>query len=177
MRMAIPQLASPTAPAPRKETASRSVNLAVTSPAVKATGQIYSHTRRVIYADCTVGNHIYYSRYFDLLEEARGEFFRSLGFSLRQLAEEGFAFPVIHCIGRFLAPARYDDLLRIELHLESLGRIKLECAGRILSETGQLLFEGATRHACVDESDAPTRIPDALNRQLAPFLVSPALSD
>jgi acyl-CoA thioesterase FadM len=37
------------------------------------------HTHRVSYAECTVGNHIYHSRYLDLLEAARGEFIRSLG--------------------------------------------------------------------------------------------------
>ncbi|EEF57182.1 hypothetical protein Cflav_PD0189, partial [Pedosphaera parvula Ellin514] len=39
-------------------------------------GQLYRHSYRVTYADCTVGNHIYYSRYLNLLEAARGEFFR-----------------------------------------------------------------------------------------------------
>lgn len=143
---------------------------------MKAIGQIYRHTRRVTYADCTVGNHVYYSRYFDILEEARGEFFRSIGFSLRQLDEDGLAFPVIHCKGKFLAPARYDALLQIDIHLASLGRIKLEFVGRILSESGQLLFEGATQHACVDESNTPSRIPADLASQLTGFLLSPAPS-
>lgn len=37
--------------------------------------QVFVWNRRVTYADCTVGNHVYYSRYPDFLEEARGEFF------------------------------------------------------------------------------------------------------
>jgi acyl-CoA thioesterase FadM len=39
----------------------------------------FCHTHRVTYAECTVGNHVYHSRYLDLLEAARGEFIRSLG--------------------------------------------------------------------------------------------------
>jgi len=42
----------------------------------------FRHIYRVVYADCTLGNHIYYSRYLDILEAARGEFFRHLGVPL-----------------------------------------------------------------------------------------------
>ena len=40
---------------------------------------MFRHTHRVTYAECTVGDHVYHSRYLDLLEAARGEFMRSLG--------------------------------------------------------------------------------------------------
>ena len=49
---------------------------------------MFCHTYRVTYADCTVGDHIYYSRYLDLLEAARGEFFRSLGCTFLQWQEQ-----------------------------------------------------------------------------------------
>ena len=58
-------------------------------------GSIFRHTHRVVYAECTVGNHVYYSRYLDMLEEARGELLRQLGCSARQWQEAGTAFPVI----------------------------------------------------------------------------------
>lgn len=150
---------------------------ALTSSPVKASAQIYRHPYRVTYADCTVGDHVYYSRYFDMLEAARGEFLRSLGFSLKKLDADGLSLPVIRCAGKFLAAARYDDVLNIELSLQSLGRIKMEFTSRILSETGQLLFEGTTEHACVDRSAAPTRVPEAFSRELTAFLrpsVSPS---
>ena len=38
----------------------------------------FRHPHRVSYAECTVGNHVYHSRYLDWLEAARGEFIRSL---------------------------------------------------------------------------------------------------
>src|SRR5215469_5100900 len=53
----------------------------------------FSHMHRVLYAECTLGNHIYYSRYLDLLEAARGEFFRSLGVSFLKWQEQGTIFP------------------------------------------------------------------------------------
>ena len=48
---------------------------------------MFRYTHRVTYAECTVGNHIYHSRYLDLLEAARGEFIRSLGRPVLELQE------------------------------------------------------------------------------------------
>ena len=52
----------------------------------------FAITHRVTYAECTVGNHIYHSRYLDLLEAARGEFIRSLGSTVLELQENDIHF-------------------------------------------------------------------------------------
>jgi acyl-CoA thioester hydrolase len=65
----------------------------------------YRHTHRVTYAECTVGNHVYYARYLDLLETARGEFFRHLSTPLLELQNQDLIFPVIECRLRYKAPA------------------------------------------------------------------------
>ncbi len=57
--------------------------------------KVFKHHYRVLYSECTVGNHVYYSRYLDILEAARGEFFRQAGAPLLALQESGTAFPVI----------------------------------------------------------------------------------
>ena len=80
-------------------------------------GNVFRHAHRVTYAECTVGNHVYYARYLDFLEEARGEFFRSLGVPLRGLQEADTAFPAVESRLQYKSPARYDDVLRIELWL------------------------------------------------------------
>ena len=45
----------------------------------RVSANVFRYIRRVTYAECTLGNHIYHARYLDLLEAARGEFFRQLG--------------------------------------------------------------------------------------------------
>ncbi len=32
----------------------------------------FQYQHRVVYAECTVGTHVYYARYLDMLEAARG---------------------------------------------------------------------------------------------------------
>src|SRR5262245_47945376 len=93
--------------------------------------QKFRHTHRVTYADCTVGDHIYYSRYFELLEAARGEFFRHLGVTFREWQDRDAIFPVVECNIRYHAPARYDDVLAMELWLTTAERIRLDFAFRI----------------------------------------------
>ncbi len=133
----------------------------------------FRHTLRVAYADCTVGNHVYYARYFDFLEAARGDFFRALGHSFQDLEDEGFAFPVIHCEGDYRIAARYDELIQIDLWLTSLARIRLDFGYRIVTDDDRLLFHGMTRHACTDRDNKGARIPGALVEKLTPYLAAP----
>jgi acyl-CoA thioesterase FadM len=109
---------------------------------------VFSHSHRVTYSECTVGNHIYYSRYLDILEAARGEFFRQ-------------------------APARYDDLLTIETWLTAIERIRLNFAYRILKDQ-TLLLEGETFHVCTGLDEKAKRLPDELCSLLKPYLHAPS---
>lgn len=129
----------------------------------------FVHLHRVTYADCTVGNHVYYGRFPELLEAARGELFRSLGRSFAALEAEGIHFPVKRCSLEFHAPARYDALLRIELRMIEVGRVRLAFGYRIFAE-GRLLVEASTEHGCVNAQERPTRLPEALSTGLHAFL-------
>jgi acyl-CoA thioester hydrolase len=130
----------------------------------------FRHTHRVAYADCTVGNHVYYARYLDLLEIARNEFFRSLGQTFLELQNQDTIFPVLECRLRYKSPAHYDDLLSIELWPTCAERVRLNLAYRILNQAGTLLLEGETFHACANVNNKPKRLPEKLRERLLPFL-------
>jgi len=131
---------------------------------------VFQYTHRVTYADCTVGNHIYYSRYLDLLENARGEFFRQLGLTFLQLQEQDFIFPVIECRLRYKAPARYDDVLRIELWPTVAERMRLNFAYRISNQLETRILEGETQHVCTGMNEKLKRLPEKLTEKLRPWL-------
>jgi acyl-CoA thioester hydrolase len=133
-------------------------------------GRIFRCEHRVPYASCTLGNHVYYSRYLDILEAARGEFFRQLGQPLLSWQERDTIFPVIECRLRYKAAARYDDLLTVELWLTAAGKVRLNFAYRILNADGLMLIEAETLHACASTQDKPKRLPDELGAVLQPFL-------
>ena len=135
---------------------------------------IFRHTHRVTYAECTVGNHIYYGRYLDLLEAARGEFFRHLGAPFLQWQQADTIFPVIECHLRYKAAARYDDVLAIEVWITQLEKVRLNFAYRIFNQENSLLVEGETRHVCASLQDKLKKLPEDLVARLRPWLAEPA---
>lgn len=135
----------------------------------------YHHSHRVTYADCTLGNHVYYGRYLNLLEAARGAFFRDLGLSFNTLQERSVIFPVIECRLRYQAPARYDDELSIAVWPSAIARVRLNLAYRITkaAAANQTVLEGETFHVCSNLKDRPIRLPADLVANLTPWLARP----
>jgi acyl-CoA thioester hydrolase len=133
-------------------------------------GSIFQYTHRVVYSECTVGNHIYYARYLDILEAARGEFFRQLGNSLRQLQEADSIFPVIGVEISYKAPARYDDVLTVEIWIAEFGGVRVTFGFQVLNADTTLLVEGQTRHVCTTIDEKPKRLPKDLAERLQPYL-------
>src|SRR5688500_2451818 len=130
---------------------------------------VFRWEHRVSYAECTVGNHVYYSKYLEILEEARGAFFRELGVSFLSWQERDTIFPVIGCKLRYRDAARYDDLITIELSVNQAEKIRLGFAYRVLNSAGCVLVEATTMHVCTSLQDKPKRLPEDLVTALRPF--------
>jgi acyl-CoA thioester hydrolase len=135
----------------------------------------FRHQHRVTYAECTVGDHIYHSRYLDLLEAARGEFMRSLGKTVLELQNADYIFPVIEARVRYKFPARYDDLLTIEVWMTRVERVRLNFGHRVLNQDGKVIVEAETFHCCTNRDEKPKRLPDELAEKLKPYLNSTEL--
>lgn len=125
---------------------------------------------RVTYADCTVGNHVYYGRYLEILEAARGAFFRYLGTSFLEWQNQGVVFPVVEVHLRYRGAARYDDDLTVELSVVRAERARLDFGYRALSPAEKVLLEGETRHVCASVDDHIKRLPSGLVERLEPYL-------
>ena len=72
----------------------------------------------------------------------------------------------------YKGPARYDDLLTIELWIAEMGGVRLTIGFRILNVGGALLAEGVTRHICATTDEKPKRLPKELVESLRPYLLS-----
>ncbi len=137
----------------------------------------FRHQHRVTYAECTIGDHVYHSRYLDLLEAARGEFMRSLGQPVLSLQAADYIFPVIEARLRYRLPARYDDLLTIEVWMTLVQRVRLNFGHRILNQRGKTILEADTFHACTSRDEKPKRLPSELVAKLTPYLRIDGLMD
>ena len=127
----------------------------------------FRYQHRVIYAECTIGDHIYHSHYLNLLEAARGEYIRSLGATVREWQERDVIFPIVEARLKFKSPARYDDLLTIEVRPTLVSGVRVNFGHRVTDQSGKLILEAETFHVCTSFNEKPKRLPPELAAQLA----------
>jgi acyl-CoA thioester hydrolase len=132
------------------------------------TSRVVEATTRVIYGDTDQMGVVYYANYFRYFELSRSDFFRTLGGSYVELEREGFGLPVVEANARYQAPARYDDVIVIEVRLAQLRRASLRFEYVVRRQaSGEVLVTGHTVHACVGPGGKPTGLPPAVVRLLA----------
>jgi len=81
---------------------------------------------RVYYEDTDAGGIVYHSNFLNFTERARSEALREAGMDQSALwKSHGIGFVMRHASVDYLKPARLDDLLNVETHLEKLGRASM----------------------------------------------------
>jgi acyl-CoA thioester hydrolase len=126
---------------------------------------------RVSYADTDQMGVVYYANYLVLFERGRTELMRGIGLCYKDLEKEGVYLPAMEAQVAYLAPARYDDLLKIKTRVSDLGRASLTFAYEIVhAETGKPVAQGSTKHPFVNRQWKPTRVPAHVRQALAPLL-------
>ena len=86
-------------------------------------------------------------------------------------------FPVIEARVRYKFPARYDDLLTIEVWVTAIEKVRLNFGHRILNQNGKLILEAETFHVCTSREEKPKRLPEELAEKLKPYLNPVILND
>jgi acyl-CoA thioester hydrolase len=115
-------------------------------------------TYRVLFADCDPMRIMYYASYFRLFEIGRAELFRELGHDFKSYIDRGLYLAVTGTGCRYRRPARYDDVLVISAGVPSVGRARMTIAYEVRRD-GELLADGHTEHAVLDEAGKPQRLP------------------
>ena len=122
---------------------------------------------RVIYGDTDQMGVVYYANYLRYFEAARNEFIRAKGLRYRDFeAAYGLLLPVAEAHVSYRTPARYDDLLAVEIALGEARRASAHFDYRILRD-GEVVATGHTVHACVDRAGRVQRMPKELLERLS----------
>lgn len=110
----------------------------------------------------------YHAHYLVWFEIGRTELMRALGCPYGELEErEGIAFPLTEVGARYLAPARYDDVLDVHTRLESVGGARVRFEYRVVRRgDGRVLATGFSAHAATGRDGRPTRLPAGLRQRL-----------
>lgn len=102
---------------------------------------------------------VHHGEYFGYFEVTRVEFFRQVGFDIRDLEASGLSFVVVEASARYRKPARFDDELRLSIGVEGTGTASLTLTYEIARGV-EVLAEGHTRLACLNDKGRPARLPD-----------------
>ncbi|MDF2157403.1 thioesterase family protein [Algoriphagus sp. CAU 1675] len=125
---------------------------------------------RVRYAETDQMSYVYYGNYAMYFEVARVEAMRSIGFSYKQMEEEGIMMPVLESHFRYLKPGKYDELLTIKTKIPTLPGARIRFEYEVYNEENELITEGWTTLTFLKkESHQPTRPPGNLLALLKPY--------
>lgn len=125
-------------------------------------------TVRVRYAETDKMGIVYYANYFVWFEVARADLLRGLGWSYREMEEDGVVLPVIEAHCEYRQSARYDDELDIRTVGTMVSPVRMQFDYEVLRRAdGATAAVGRTVHAALDPRGRPCRLPDRILKVFA----------
>jgi acyl-CoA thioester hydrolase len=118
---------------------------------------------RVRYSETDAMGVVHHSCFLSWFEVGRTELMREAGYAYTEMEKDGITMPVVEARCRYHSPARYDDRITVETHLEEITRVTTRFSYRVgRTSDGTLLASGSTLHAAVDGRGVPRRLPERL---------------
>ena len=122
---------------------------------------------RVIYGDTDQMGVVYYANYFRYFELSRSEYLRARGGNYTEIEKGGFGLPVVSAHCDYRRPAKYDEVLVVDVHVAVLRRASMRFEYEVRREADSgVLAQGHTVHACIGPSGKPTGLPESLVKLL-----------
>jgi acyl-CoA thioester hydrolase len=114
---------------------------------------------RVRYSETDQMRVVYHAEYLVWCEVGRTDFIRNLGIPYSELERRGTALAVAEATIRYHAPARYDDLVRVETRLTEVRSRAVAFEYVIRNEAGDRLATARTLLVSLDAAGKPSPIP------------------
>lgn len=109
---------------------------------------------RVRYEETDRMGIVYHSNYIVWFDMGRTEFLRALGYAYSDLEKEGVWLPIIEVGCTYKNPAKYDEEVTVETHIEELTRVKIRFGYKVYRGE-ELLVEGFTVQAFTTDKLKP----------------------
>lgn len=116
----------------------------------------FEYLHSVQYYECDPMGIMHHSNYVRVMEEGRVEWMDRLGFGYDRMEAEGVVSPVIGIDLEYKHPARFRDTLRVLIHVEELGAVRLRI--RYEMYVGDRLAVRAQSAHCFMENGRPVSL-------------------
>ena len=127
---------------------------------------------RIYYEDTDFTGIVYHANYLRYLERGRSDFFRAVGISHTELAQQDTGFAVIRMELDFKCAAKIDDALVVRTLYERVEGVRLHVSQRI-TRGDETLLEAKAVAVCISLSGRPRRPTAEMTAKLAPWLAPP----
>jgi len=126
---------------------------------------------RVSWTDTDAAQVVHFSNYFRFFERTEEEFYRHLGFSFNDFTSKGIWLPRVEASCQFKRPAKFNDLLEVELTVEELKEKSIKYGFKIFNkESAVLLANGYVVIVAADKQTGKAiQIPKDIVEKLKPF--------
>lgn len=115
---------------------------------------------RVRYGETDKMGFCYYGNYAQFLEVARVELLRSQGVSYKELEDAGILLPVRNFSIKYIAPAKYDDLLFIQTEILKINGSRVIFIYEIRNQKNILIATANTELVFLNsDTMKPTHVP------------------
>jgi acyl-CoA thioester hydrolase len=130
----------------------------------------FRHFLRVRYGECDPQGVVFNANYFTYFDVALTELWREAVGPYTEMVAAGVDMVVAEARARYLAPARFDDELAIEVAVAQLGTTSMVTSIQVLNDS-TLAVEGEMRHVFIDAGTSEkVEMPAAIRRGLEPYV-------
>ena len=127
---------------------------------------LFSATYPVYYEDTDAAGVVYYANYLKFAERARTDWLRSLGISQQKMLTQGLGGFVVHKVeATYHAPAKLDDVLRIECQTKEIRKVRMVMEQKIYCDA-KLLVTLTVTIAMLGGNNRPCAIPETITQAI-----------
>ena len=114
------------------------------------------YERKVNYYETDSMRIVHHSNYIRYMEEARSYALSKIGLPYGKMEEEGVFIPVLAVTCEYKHPARYEDVILVEVKVKEYTGVKIIMEYKITNkETGELILTGESKHCFTDTNIKP----------------------
>lgn len=127
------------------------------------TFEIFSVKHLVQFYETDLMGIVHHTNYLRFMEEARVAWAHNLGLIDYQKPESAFQFAVVETRVKHLKPARFGDVIDIEVQARAVGRVRIQFQYRLIHyKSKDILCIGSTTHVALDTELQPHKIPASM---------------
>lgn len=114
------------------------------------------YERKINYYETDAMQIVHHSNYIRFMEESRTYSLAKIGLPYAKMEEEGVLIPVLGVNCQYKHPARYEDVILIDVKVKEYTGVKIIMEYEITNkETGELILTGETKHCFTDVNLKP----------------------